>query len=57
MTSLPRVTALIPEKVGAASDGVMVEVLGGLLAAVVLPRVSPDQVAHGPESRRLFKPV
>jgi len=46
-----------PEEVGAASDGVVVEVFVGLLAAVVLAGVGPDQVTHGPERRRLFKPV
>lgn len=35
----------------------MTEVLGVLLAAVVLARVGPQQVAHRPKSWRLFKPV
>lgn len=48
---------LLPEEVRAASDRVVVEVFGRLLAAVVLARVGPDQVAHGPERWRLLKPV
>lgn len=47
----------VPEEVGASSDRVVVEVLRGLFAAVVLARVSPDQVAHGPEGRRLLEAV
>lgn len=48
---------LVPEEVGASSDRVVVEVFGRLFAAVVLARISPDQVAHGPEGRGLFEAV
>lgn len=49
--------ALLPEKVRAASDGVMVEVFRCLFTAVVLTRVGPNQVAHWPKCWGLFKPV
>jgi len=47
----------LPVEVGAASHAVMAEVFLGLLRAVVLPRVRPQQVAHGPERRGLLEAV
>ena len=47
----------VPVEVGAAPDAVMAEVFLGLLRAVVLPGVRPQQVAHGPERWRLFEAV
>ena len=48
---------VVPVEIRAASDAVVAEVLLGLLRAVVLARVRPQQVTHGPEGRRLLEPV
>lgn len=46
-----------PVEVGAPSHCVVAEVFLGFLIAKVLQRIRPQQVTHGPESRRLFEPI
>lgn len=46
-----------PVEVGAASHRVVAEIFLGFLVAKVLQRVGPQQVTHGPESRRLLKSI
>lgn len=52
-----RLSAGVPVEIGTSSHTVVTKVLRALFAAVVLARVRPQQVAHRPESWRLFKPV
>lgn len=47
----------LPVEIRAAPDAVVAEVLLGLFRTVVFARVWPQQVTHGPESRRLLEPV
>lgn len=47
----------VGEKVRAASDMVVQEVIAGLFLAKVLKRVSPEDVAHEPLGRRLPESV
>lgn len=47
----------LPIKERATSDRVVSEMLIGLLVAVVLKRIGPEQVAHGPIGWWLFEPI
>lgn len=46
-----------PVEVRAASHRVVAEIFLGFLVAKVLQGIRPQQVAHGPESRRLLEPI
>lgn len=57
LRSLSPLKRCLPVEIGAASDGVVGEMLHGLLVAVILRRIGPEQVAHGAEGWRLLEPV
>ena len=50
-------SSVVGEVVGTSPSGVVNEVVIVALVAKVLGRIRPQKVAHGPEGRRLSKPI